>query len=88
MNPDILLNHLGPVGSHVIPQDIWDHTVPPAFYGRGLRDFDVETHLDDARGKDIPRSPPLVSDEVSKSVSVLKRQWFLYDLSEELPPTY
>ena len=32
-NPDILLNGLGPVGSHVIPQDNWDQAVPPEFYG-------------------------------------------------------
>ena len=42
VNPDILLNGLGPVGSHVIPQDIWDQTVPLESYGQGLRDFDVE----------------------------------------------
>ena len=35
VNPDILLNGLGPVGSHVIPQDIWDQTVPREFYGWG-----------------------------------------------------
>ena len=31
--------------------------------------------------------PPLVSDEVTKFVGVLKRQWLLYDLLEDLPPT-
>ena len=31
--------------------------------------------------------PPLVSDEVTKFVSVLKRQWLLYDVFEDLPPT-
>ena len=31
--------------------------------------------------------PPLVSDEVTKFVGVLKRQWLLYDLSGDLPPT-
>ena len=31
--------------------------------------------------------PPWVSDEVSKFVGVLKRQWLLYDLFEDLPPT-
>ena len=35
VNPDILLNGLGPVGSHVIPQDIWDRTVLHEFYGWG-----------------------------------------------------
>ena len=38
VNPAILLNWLGPVGSHVIPQDIWDQKVPPDFYGQGLPD--------------------------------------------------
>ena len=32
VNPDILLNRLGPVGSHVIPQDIWDQVVPLDLY--------------------------------------------------------
>ena len=33
VNPDVLLDGLGPVGTHVIPQDIWEQTVPPEFYG-------------------------------------------------------
>ena len=52
VNEDILLNGLGPVGSHAIPQDIWDQMVPPGLYGRGLRDFDVEVPWVDARGND------------------------------------
>ena len=32
-NPEIPLNGLGPVGSHAIPQDVWERTVPPEFYG-------------------------------------------------------
>ena len=39
------------------------------------------------RGNARPGAPPWVSDEVSKFVGVLKRQWLLYDLSEDLPPT-
>ena len=31
---------------------------------------------------------PLISNEVHKFVTVLKRQWLLYDLSEDLPPTW
>ena len=54
VNPDILLNGLGPVGSHVIPQDIWDQIVPPDSYCQGLRDFNVETPWVDARGNDPP----------------------------------
>ena len=57
VNPDTLLNGLGLVGSHVIPQDIWDQTVPPDFYGQGLRDFDVETPWVDVRGNDRPGAP-------------------------------
>ena len=87
VNLDILLNALGPVGSHVIPQDIWDQTVPPEFYGQGLRDFHVEFPWVDARGNDRPGASAWVSDEVHKFVAVLKRQWLLYDLSEDLPPT-
>ena len=87
VNPDILLNGLGSVGSHVIPQDIWDQTVPPDFYGQGSRDFDVETPWVNARGNDRPRAPPWVSDEVSKFVGTLKRQWPLNDLYENLLPT-
>ena len=74
MNPDILLNGLGPVGSHVIPQDIWERTVPPNSYGQGLREFDVEAPRVDDRGNARPGAPPWVSDEVSKFVGVLKRQ--------------
>ena len=87
VNPAILLNGLGPVVSHVIPQDIWDQTMPPEFYGQMLRDFDVETPQVDARGTERPGAPPCLSDGVSKFVSVLKRQWLLYDLFEDLPPT-
>ena len=87
VNPDIVLNTLGPVGSHAIPQDIWDQAVPPDFYGQGLRDFDVEAPWVDARGNDRPGAPPWVSNEVHKFVPVLKRQWLLYDLSEDLPST-
>ena len=87
VNPDILLNGLGPVGSHVIPQDIRDQTVPRDFYGQGLRDFDVETPWVDVPGNERPGAPSGVSDEVSKLVTVLKRQWLLYDLSDDLSPT-
>ena len=87
VNPDILLNGLGPVGSHVIPQDIWEQTVPRGFYG-GVRDFDVETPWVDTRGIDRPGAPTWVSDEVREFVFVLKQKWLLYDLSEDLPPTY
>ena len=58
VNPDILLNGLGPLGKHVIPQDIWDQMVPPEFYGQGLRDFDVETPWVNARGNGRPGAPP------------------------------
>ena len=87
MNPDILLNGLGPVGCHVILEDIWEQAVPLGFYGQGLRDFDVENPWVDDRGNGRPGGPPWVSDEVTKFVGVLKRQWLLYDLSEDLPPT-
>ena len=40
----------------------------------------------DARGNDRPGAPPWVSNEVWKFVAVLKRQWLLYNLFEELPP--
>ena len=87
VNPDIVLSRLGPLGSHVIPQDVWDHTVPPDLYGQGLREFDLETPWVDVGGNDRPRAPAWVSNEVSKFVSVLKRRWLLYDLSEDLPPS-
>ena len=87
MNPDILLNGLGPVGSHVIPEDIWEQAVPSGFHGQGLRDFDGETPCVDGRGNARPGAPPWVSDEVTKFVGVPKRQWLLYGLSEDLPPT-
>ena len=57
VNSDILLNGLGPVGSRIIPQDIWDQTVPPDFDGQGLRDFDVEAPWVDVRGNDRPGAP-------------------------------
>ena len=41
----------------------------------------------DDRGNARPAAPPWVSDEVTKFVGVLKRQWLLYGLSEDLPPT-
>ena len=87
VNPGILLNGLGPMGSHVIPKYIWDQAVPPDFYGQGLRDFDVEAPWVDAQGNDRPGASPWVSNGVHKFVAVLKRQWLLYDLSEDLPPT-
>ena len=88
VNPDILLNGLGPVGSHVIPQDMWEQAVPPNFYGQELRDFDVEIPWVNGRGNARPGAPPWVSNEVTKFVGVLKRQCLLYDLSEDLPPTF
>ena len=48
--------------------------MPPDFYGQGLRDFDVEAPWVDAWGNDRPGAPPWVSNEVTKFVSVLKRQ--------------
>ena len=39
VNPDILMNGLGPVGSHVIPQYIRDRTVPHEFYGGRVEEF-------------------------------------------------
>ena len=59
VNPDVLLSGLGPVGSHVIPQDIWEQTVPPDFYGEGLREFDVDAPWIDDRGNARPPPPPL-----------------------------
>ena len=41
----------------------------------------------DARGNAQPGAPPWVFDGVSKFFGVLKRQWLLYDLSQDLPPT-
>ena len=70
---DVLLNGLGPVGSHVTPQDIWEQAVPLESYGRGLRDFDVEAPWVNDRGNARPRAPPWVSNEVTKCVGVLKR---------------
>ena len=61
--------------------------MPPDFYGQGLRDIDVETPWVDRRGNARPGAPPWVSDEVTKFVGVLKRQWLLYVLWEELPST-
>ena len=58
VNPDILLNGLGPMGSHVIPEDIWEQAVPLGFYGQGLRDFDVETP-GSTIGVTPGRGPPL-----------------------------
>ena len=87
VNPDIVLNGLGPVGSHAILEDIWEKAVPPSFYGHGLRDFDVETPWVDGRSNARPGAPPWVSDEVTKFVGVLKSQWLLYDLSEDLALT-
>ena len=87
VNPDILLNCLGQVGSPVIPQDIWEQAVPPDLYGQGLQDFDVEAPWVDGRGNARPGPPPWASDELTKFVEVLIRQWLLYDLSEDLPPT-
>ena len=51
------------------------------------RDLDVEAPWVDSRGNARPGAPPWVSDEVTKFVGVLKRQWLLYDLSEDVPPT-
>ena len=82
VNPDVLLNGLGAVGSHIIPQDIWEQTVTPEFYGQRLREFDVETPWVDDGGNAWPRPPPWVSDEVLPTL-----QWLLYDLPDDLPPT-
>ena len=57
------------------------------FYGQGLRDVDVEAPWVDDRDNARPGPPLWVSDEVTKFVGVLKRQWLLYDLSGDLPPT-
>ena len=61
--------------------------MPLDFYGRGLREFDVEARWVDDRGNAQPMAPPWVSDEVSKFFGVLKRQWLLYELCEDLPRT-
>ena len=87
VRPDILRNGLGPVGCHEIPQDIWNSTVPDDFYGDGLRDFNVESGWTDDRGNCRPATPAWVSGEVEELVSVLKRDWLLYDLQGSPTPT-
>ena len=53
----------------------------------GLRDFDVETPWVDSRAIHKLGASSWVSDEVIEFVAVLKRQWLLYNLCEDLPPT-
>ena len=73
VNPKILQNGVGPVRSHVIPQDICDEVVPPDFYGDGLWDFDVEQPWEDARGNRSPGASFWVSREVAAFAAVLKK---------------
>ena len=49
------------------------------------RDFDVESPWVDARGNDRLGASTWVFGEVQDFVAVLKCQWLLYDLSEDLP---
>ena len=51
----------------------------------GLKNFDVEAPWMDSRGFCRPGASSWVSVQVNLVV-VLKRQWLLYDLSEDLPP--
>ena len=85
VNPDILLNRLGPVGRHDISQYVWDQTVPPKFYGEGLRDFDVESSWMDAWGDHKSGTSTWIFDEVQQFVTALKRQGLLHEIFQYMP---
>ena len=61
--------------------------MPHEFYGEGLRSFYAGAPWVDSPGFNRPGASSWVSDEVTRFVAVLKRQWLLYGLSEVLPFT-
>ena len=79
----ILDRGLGPVGTHQLPEDLWDAVVPP-FYREGLRDFDVEREWQD--GERVVRGATRwVSQQVQRIVQALRGAG-VYEETADPPP--
>ena len=66
----ILDRRLGPIGSHQLPDDLWDAVVPP-FYRGGLQDFDVEGEWQDG-DRVVRGATRWVSQQVQRIVQALR----------------
>ena len=88
VRPDILHNGLSLVGSNVIPQDIWEETVPMDFYGDGGERILMWRSPRWIHGATRGREHRVGCRMMSHSLQqVLRKQWLLYDLHGSPTPT-
>ena len=74
----------GPIGTHQLPEDLWDAVVPP-FYRGGLQDFDVEREWQD--GERVVRGATRwVSQQVQRIVQALRGAGVYEETADPPPP--
>ena len=80
----ILDRGLGPVGSHQLPDDLWDAVVPPFYHG-GLQDFDVEQEWQDG-DRVVRGATRWVSQQVQRIVQALRGAGVYEEPADPPPP--
>ena len=74
---------LGPIGSHQLPDDLWDAVIPP-FYRGGLQDFNVEREWQDG-DRVVRGATGWVSQQVQRIVQALRGAG-VYEETVDPPP--
>ena len=80
----ILDRGLGPVGSHQLPDELWDAVVPPFYHG-GLQDFDVEREWQDG-DRVVRGATRWVSQQVQRIVQALRGAGVYEEPADPPPP--
>ena len=80
----ILDRGLGPVGSHQLPDDLWDAVVPPFYHG-GLQDFDVEREWQDG-DRVVRGATRWVSQQVQRIVQAMRGAGVYEEPADPPPP--
>ena len=80
----ILDRGLGPIGSHQLPDDLWDAVVPP-FYRGGLQDFDVEREWQDG-DRVVRGATRWVSQQVQRILQALSGAGVYEETADPPPP--
>ena len=75
---------LGPIGTHQLPEDLWDAVVPP-FYRGGLQDFDVEQEWQDG-DRVVRGATRWVSQQVQRIVQALRGAGVYEETADPPPP--
>ena len=74
----------GPVGSHQLPDELWDAVVPPFYHG-GLQDFDVEQEWQDG-DRVVRGATRWVSQQVQRIVQALRGAGVYEEPADPPPP--